>query len=1080
MDRKRKDGFDANQGSGHNGVHYQEGSIVRARLRNIQTYKDVEFHPGPNLNLIIGPNGSGKSTIVCAIVLGLGGKPSTLGRHSHAYEYINDKEQEGSIELELYRKDQPNYVLKRSLKRDKEAYDATLNGKRITKQDAKSIISGLHIDVENLCQCLPQEKVQDFAKMNPQQILQSTQKAAGGEQMLQQHQELIELGKSERSYESTMVAKSDELEKCQTKLESLQKDYDRYLQQKQRQEDLKHMENKKLWLEYNEAKKHVDGFKVQELAVKDKIKEFEERLGPIKKKLDDATAKKKQHKATYDSTKKTANNSYNSFMNLTEKVEDAAAQMEQNQSDVKTSTKSISSAETKLQKLQREGNDLTIELKEAMDKMASSNTADVMKAKKKEMSEIGTNLARIDREQKKILVEYKQYATKVKTLEKEKTNIENVREQREQSLKQRSSNAYNLMMWLRENGDAFEKEVLPPMSVLIDMKNPMDIPYVEDVVPKMDFDAFIVQTSHDHRRLKEEMKKQNFSVVIAQVAPTTNQSRIRLDALKNMYGKIQVVGDLFTAPEPIKRYLVNNKRVDDIPILRETPFNGIKNQTEMYNYGVTSCYTQDDTKLKLLKSSYGQRNVNVTTEQFYRNQRSKFLGASVDLDRKKQITNDLKEVKDKQELLKDSSEDIKIEAGELRRRENTLREELAQLKADEKKITTIQRSIRFTEQKTTETQANLDQVKDELIELTRNFKELCRKYVQLVLKMKDATVKQVEMNNKLVLEQLTVAELDGVLDKLTRENQEFQNQRQVLLAEFTTLKQMRKESVLIAKEKLQKARNKTGVQMPDSDPAYQKIYLSIVAQTIEEITELISQEQSMLEAQSEADENIVTEYEQVESQTKEAKIDFEKAQKAHEEADARLKEIKDTWLPQLNGLVAKINVEFSEMFERLGFQGEIELGKPDEEEKPNFFELYGIVIKVAYRQEESMRALEAAVQSGGEKSVATMLYLMALQQVTTCPFRIVDEINQGMDQRNERAVYSQILACSEKLGHRQSQYFLITPKLLQNLEYTPTMRVINIFAGPWLYADQWLTPPQQITQLRHVIEQKRRRLQLGQ
>lgn len=38
------------------------------------------FDAGPNLNVIIGVNGSGKSSIVCAMVLGLGGKPRLLGR----------------------------------------------------------------------------------------------------------------------------------------------------------------------------------------------------------------------------------------------------------------------------------------------------------------------------------------------------------------------------------------------------------------------------------------------------------------------------------------------------------------------------------------------------------------------------------------------------------------------------------------------------------------------------------------------------------------------------------------------------------------------------------------------------------------------------------------------------------------------------------------------------------------------------------------------------------------------------------------------------------------------------------------
>jgi chromosome segregation ATPase len=41
-----------------------------------------------------------------------------------------------------------------------------------------------------------------------------------------------------------------------------------------------------------------------------------------------------------------------------------------------------------------------------------------------------------------------------------------------------------------------------------------------------------------------------------------------------------------------------------------------------------------------------------------------------------------------------------------------------------------------------------------------------------------------------------------------------------------------------------------------------------------------------------------------------------------------------------------------------------------------------------------MQELTAWQQSGGEKSVATMLYMIALQEMTKCPFRVVDEINQ--------------------------------------------------------------------------------------
>jgi len=41
-----------------------------------------------------------------------------------------------------------------------------------------------------------------------------------------------------------------------------------------------------------------------------------------------------------------------------------------------------------------------------------------------------------------------------------------------------------------------------------------------------------------------------------------------------------------------------------------------------------------------------------------------------------------------------------------------------------------------------------------------------------------------------------------------------------------------------------------------------------------------------------------------------------------------------------------------------------------------------------------MRLLDAKSQSGGERALTTALFLLALQEITHFPFRIVDEINQ--------------------------------------------------------------------------------------
>jgi chromosome segregation ATPase len=89
---------------------------------------------------------------------------------------------------------------------------------------------------------------------------------------------------------------------------------------------------------------------------------------------------------------------------------------------------------------------------------------------------------------------------------------------------------------------------------------------------------------------------------------------------------------------------------------------------------------------------------------------------------------------------------------------------------------------------------------------------------------------------------------------------------------------------------------------------------------------------------------------------------------------------------------------------------------------------------------------------------------MSLQQVSKAPFRVVDEINQGMDPRNERLVHGQIVSTICNAGHTtgpgnriaQSQYFLITPKLLPDLPYHENMQVLCVYNGEWLpEVGQW-------------------------
>lgn len=80
--------------------------------------------------------------------------------------------------------------------------------------------------------------------------------------------------------------------------------------------------------------------------------------------------------------------------------------------------------------------------------------------------------------------------------------------------------------------------------------------------------------------------------------------------------------------------------------------------------------------------------------------------------------------------------------------------------------------------------------------------------------------------------------------------------------------------------------------------------------------------------------------------------------------------------------------------------------------------------------------------------MATAFFLLALQGSAQAPFRVVDEINQGMDPRNERMVHDRMveIACRE----HSSQYFLVTPKLLTGLRYDEGMTVLCVASGAYM------------------------------
>lgn len=217
-----------------------------------------------------------------------------------------------------------------------------------------------------------------------------------------------------------------------------------------------------------------------------------------------------------------------------------------------------------------------------------------------------------------------------------------------------------------------------------------------------------------------------------------------------------------------------------------------------------------------------------------------------------------------------------------------------------------------------------------------------------------------------------------------------------------------------------------------------------IPNTVEELADKIEEMQGRIECIRGVDPAIIEEYERRKIAIEELQESLHNEQQRALTLEDQLKELHEVWYPEITRVVNSINDNFSNFFKKMGFVGEVELTQKEERDYAD----YGIAIRVQYRDNEKLQALNRHVQSGGERAVAIAVYTLSLQHLTTVPFRCVDEINQGMDPNNERKIFQMLVDITCKPG--QSQYFFVTPKLLTDLPYDDLMTITVVHNGKYI------------------------------
>ncbi|KAJ3254867.1 Structural maintenance of chromosomes protein 5 [Boothiomyces macroporosus] len=995
--------------------NHTKGAIVRIHLINFLTYSKTEFYPGPNMNMVIGPNGTGKSTVVCAIALGLGGKTDVLGRAKELQEFVKHGEHEATVEIEL--KNSPrNTIIKRKFSRGSNGSKWFLNDQTSTELEIKNIVSKFNIQVDNLCQFLPQDKVAGFAQMNPQKLLCETERAAGKD-LLENHQLLTEKQAELKKMQSKLSVVESDLKTLQDKNSRLENDVKLIQERDKIQSDIKKYTAKHCVAKYHQAtqnylegKEKLKALEQEYVRLSANLNPLREEVKKLKLEIQHCMTKDRKLRGRLDEEVKELQAVLATNEQKGIQIENVARKINEIKSEEKERAKTINNLEKEIEKLKDDirtkenvlikkeimNNDCTIA--EPIPKIAELNGK--LEECRKRAQLLANDSIGIQERKSEYVQKHHEYNREKSHIMEQLNNLDDIQNQKVRILREANRHAYEALMWLRSNRDIFEGKVHEPLFLELSVKDKAFASAIEAAAGNNSLFTFVCENQKDYYLLRQKvMQEQRLRINIAVPANDLDYYYRNSDhKTATKYGFDGVALDFVEGPDAVISYLCQTSSLHKYPValneFGDSDLKRIENSGQFSRFIAGSMITA-------IKAAYGSQSVRVETMR-----PARFLSFTVDQEVKHQLENRMDAIERK--ISQNEQEKAVFE-----KEEATIKEKHQEISEEKKEIDGMKRAIynlvneyknysMKLESKQVSLQRELDRPSKEveIAQLKQKLVELQRARANASFAATSIIKKTYECNSKVVENKLR--EVDYSIEVKNKE-EEIRNRTE---NEQNITMQINQQKLVSDRNK-QLAREAKGAVDKLKETATKEIaaILSLreIEETPEELNDKIIELNAQLENINDVDPTVVVEYRQRAKQIQDMEKTFDSNKSAAEEHEQEMQTLHDSWKGELTEIVSVISQAFSDNFAVIGCVGEVRI-KEDADYKE-----WGIEIWVKFRDAETLQLLTANRQSGGERSVSTMLYLIALQALSKSPFRVVDEINQGMDPRNERLVHRLIV-----------------------------------------------------------------------
>ncbi|KAG8987488.1 Structural maintenance of chromosomes protein 5 [Tulasnella sp. JGI-2019a] len=1044
---------------------YIPGSVVRVRLCNFLTYEGpVEFHPGPFLNMIIGANGTGKSSVACAIAIGLGWNPKVLGRAEELKDFVKIGNEKGWVEIELKGPaGKKNLVIRREINTKTNGSIWHLNKESATLAEIKAKVEALNVQVTNFCSFLPQDKVASFARMTPQQLLLQTQLAAGDKSLPDWHKELIEKGEELQKHLSSLDGDAIELQQLEDKNKELERDVVRWQERCRLEREVELWEIIVLATEYKVMKARYHEIKNERATLHAKWKLLRERDQPL---LDLKTEYQEKAKSLLEQRKKEEGVASKRFRDLVKKgteceTEDSQADDLYKRLDVlKTSDKQRKGRIAKLKE----------EIATLEEKVANPPQVEDVKDINLDSDQLRLDsagfheeYAALEERKRRHAEQTGAYRFQLRDSQTKLADLSNVTKQRLENLRAADADCAETIEWLRkpENAQRFRVPVTEPAYVSLDIPDLAYVDHVEACISWGQLKTFVCGCEEDYKLLNRLVNDTNEALgrrgrITAWFRPMDVQQLQHPPMTNDIMQQLGFDGyaiDFVTAPPSLMWFLKKDLNMHRTAIALDGARVNQAQAIEIVSKGSGSTtFMAGPQSYRVSRSNYGRKLAQTSTGSVSPARNLKH--GTVDPEKKAEYEAMIEDATAKLSEQEKGDEEIGALQKVIDRRRNEFQKREDGLKKRREKRKQLSTQIEGTKLKLQSTKTRLTgeestpSVEEETKSIKQKLARVAEKRAKLVVQSAAITRELLELQSGLTrtaIQWLQAHSNHQALEALAN------NHNSAVVRAHKAFNAINEEFEEIKKTSLEVAKNVAARREALDDELKQQWKAMSegtgggIPDSVEIAREQLQERKDKAEAIVVNDPNAIRQYEERLKKINALRDVVDNKRRREEQLQRTIKKTRDKWYPALTTLVDNIGAKFSKAFSDIGCAGEIRLAEHEQ------YSNWAIEIYVKFRENEELQLLTGFRQSGGERSLTTIMYLMSLTELSRAPFSLVDEINQGMDAKAERVVHNQLVnvTCKDEAG----QYFLITPKLLPNLKYHPRMRVLCVSNGEWTPED---------------------------